>query len=70
MSASRFGEGFAQGRIVAIQGLDQEIARQLNQAQLKMLGVGAQLGRGKLARGFKILDLGADGSVKQRKRYE
>lgn len=42
MRATRSGKGFAQGYIVSIHGLDQEVASRLNNAQLKTLGVGAQ----------------------------
>lgn len=43
MRATRTGEGFAQGYIVAVHGLDQEVARELDNASLKLLGVGAHL---------------------------
>lgn len=42
MRATRSGRGFAEGYIVAVHGLSQEIASQLDNAQLKLLGVGAQ----------------------------
>lgn len=43
MRATRIGKVSAEGYIVAVHGLDQEIASCLNNAQLKLLGVGAQL---------------------------
>lgn len=42
MRATRTGKDFAQGFIVAVHGLDQEIAGYLDNASLKLLGVGAQ----------------------------
>jgi len=43
MRATRTGEGFAQGYIVAVHGLDQEVAGGLDNASLRLLGVGAHL---------------------------
>lgn len=63
VSAANHGDDFVQGRIVAIHGLDQEIASQLNLAQLKSLGVGSQAGRGRHAWGRTNLHLGADGKI-------
>ena len=42
MRATRTGKGFAEGYIVAVHGLDQEIAGRLDNQSLKLLGVGAQ----------------------------
>jgi hypothetical protein len=42
MRATHEGRGFAEGYIVSIHGLDPEVASQLNNALLRLLGVGAQ----------------------------
>jgi hypothetical protein len=39
------GDKFVEGYIVAVHGLDQEIAQHLSKASLQALGVGAQLRR-------------------------
>ncbi len=42
MRVTRHGKGWAEGYIVSVYGLDQEVASQLDNASLKLLGVGAQ----------------------------
>jgi hypothetical protein len=65
MTATRYGEGFAEGRIVSVHGLDQGVAACLNAAQMGALGVGAYThGHAGVNRfGFKRIHLMTDGRI-------
>ena len=66
MRATRTGKGFAEGFIIAVHGLDQEIAGKLDNASLKLLGVGSQFrGQSISPKGVKAarMNLNADGRI-------
>ncbi len=65
MTSTRHGEGFAEGRIVSVHGLDQGIAACLNAAQLAALGVGAYLHNvsGRNQHNYRKLYLMQDGRI-------
>lgn len=64
MSATRRGERFVDGYVVACHGLDMQTAEHLDPLQLTALGVGAQLGRKSMRQqGREMVSLGDAGCI-------
>ncbi len=64
VNATKVGNSFVEGYIVAVHGLDQDIAEHLDPLQLKALGVGAQYrARPAGQRGTRRVSLLVDGTI-------
>lgn len=64
VNATRVGNNFVEGYIVAVHGLDQSIAERLETSQLRSLGIGAQYrARPAGQAGTRRVSLNADGQI-------